>query len=69
MVLSVNGAVLTNNYVIDGATSISVTDVGNGKTYRARVAGYDQGKDVAILTLSGATNLPAPTLAPQRSRG
>ncbi len=34
MVLTSNGEVLTNNHVIDGATSISVTDVGNGKTYR-----------------------------------
>jgi S1-C subfamily serine protease len=55
--------VLTNNHVIDGATSISVTDVGNGKTYRARVAGYDQGKDVAVLKLSGATGLQTVTIA------
>ena len=33
MVLTSNGEILTNNHVIDGATSISVTDVGNGKTY------------------------------------
>jgi S1-C subfamily serine protease len=63
MVLSPNGMVLTNNHVIDGATSISVTDVGNGKTYRARVAGYDRSKDVAILKLSGATNLQTVTIA------
>ena len=63
MVVSPDGLVLTNNHVIDGATSISVTDVGNGKTYRARVAGYDQGKDVAILKLSGATGLQTVTIA------
>ena len=63
MVLSPDGVVLTNNHVIDGATSISVTDVGNGKTYRARVAGYDRGKDVAILKLSGAASLPTVTIA------
>ena len=33
MVLTSDGEILTNNHVIDGATSISVTDVGNGKTY------------------------------------
>jgi hypothetical protein len=49
MVLTPGGVVLTNNHVIDGATSISVTDVGNGKTYQAHVAGYDLSKDVAIL--------------------
>jgi S1-C subfamily serine protease len=57
MVLTPDGEVLTNNHVINGATSISVTDVGNGKTYRARVAGYDVSKDVAVLQLSGAANL------------
>ena len=31
-VLTSNGEILTNNHVIDGATSISVTDIGNGKT-------------------------------------
>ncbi len=30
--LTANGEVLTNNHVIDGATSISVTDLGNGRT-------------------------------------
>ena len=63
MVLSPDGVVLTNNHVIDGATSISVTDVGNGKTYRARVAGYDRGKDIAVLKLSGATGLQTVTIA------
>jgi S1-C subfamily serine protease len=62
MVLTPDGEVLTNNHVIDGATSISVTDVGNGKTYQARVAGYDVGKDVAILQLSGASNLQTITI-------
>jgi S1-C subfamily serine protease len=63
MVLTPGGVVLTNNHVIDGATSISVTDVGNGKTYRAHVAGYDPTKDVAILKLSGAANLQTVTIA------
>ena len=39
IVLSSNGVVLTNNHVIDGATTISVTDVGNQKTYTARSSG------------------------------
>ncbi len=63
MVIGANGVVLTNNHVINGATSISVTDVGNGKTYRASVAGYDRSKDVAILKLSGASGLQTVTFA------
>ena len=63
MVLTPDGVVLTNNHVIHGATSISVTDVGNGKTYRAHVAGYDVSKDIAILKLTGASNLQTVTIA------
>jgi len=57
IVLTSNGEVLTNNHVIDGATKISVTDVGNGKTYTASVVGYDPSQDIAVLQLSGASGL------------
>jgi S1-C subfamily serine protease len=57
MVLTSAGEVLTNNHVIDGATSISVTDVGNGQTYSATVVGYDIAHDLAVLQLHGASGL------------
>jgi S1-C subfamily serine protease len=57
IVLTSNGEVITNNHVINGATSISVTDVGNGATYHATVVGYDSADDVAVLQLSGASGL------------
>ena len=57
MVLTSNGEVLTNNHVISGATSISVTDVGNGQTYKATVVGYSKSNDVAVLQLQGAHGL------------
>ncbi|HEY1988247.1 MAG TPA: trypsin-like peptidase domain-containing protein [Acidimicrobiales bacterium] len=57
MVLTSNGEVLTNNHVIDGATSISVTDIGNGKTYTGNVVGYDRTGDVAVVQLVGASGL------------
>jgi S1-C subfamily serine protease len=57
IVLTSNGEVLTNNHVIEGATSVNVTDVGNGKTYKATVTGYDQSRDIAVLQLSGASGL------------
>ena len=57
MVLTANGVVLTNHHVIDGATSISVTDVGNGKTYQANVVGYDRTGDIAVLQLANASGL------------
>ena len=57
IVLTSNGEVLTNNHVIDGATSISVTDVGNGQTYKGNVVGYDRTGDVAVVQLVGASGL------------
>ncbi len=55
--LTSNGEILTNNHVIAGATSIRVTDIGNGRTYPAKVVGYDQTKDIAVLQLQGASGL------------
>jgi S1-C subfamily serine protease len=57
IVLTSNGVILTNNHVIDGATKISVTDVGNHKTYTASVVGYDRTKDIAVLQLANASGL------------
>ena len=57
IVLTSNGEILTNNHVVNGATSVSVTDIGNGKTYKATVVGYDESHDVAVLQLSGASGL------------
>jgi S1-C subfamily serine protease len=57
MVLTSDGVILTNNHVIDGATSISVTDIGNGKTYTANVVGYDRTGDIAVIKLVNASGL------------
>jgi S1-C subfamily serine protease len=56
-VLNSSGLVLTNNHVINGATSIRATDIGNGRTYTAKVVGYDQHKDIAVIQLQGASGL------------
>ena len=57
MVLTSSGLVLTNNHVIDEATSVSATLVVSGKTYTAQVVGYDSTDDVALLQLVGASGL------------
>ena len=63
IVLSSNGVILTNNHVINGATKISVTDVGNQKTYTAKVVGYDRSHDIAVLQLQNASGLQTAPLA------
>jgi S1-C subfamily serine protease len=57
MVISSSGVVLTNNHVINGATSMNATDVGNGRTYTATVIGYDRTQDIAVVQLKGASGL------------
>jgi S1-C subfamily serine protease len=63
IVLTSNGEVLTNNHVIDGATSISVIDIGNGQTYKANVVGYDRTGDIAVIQLVGASGLATASIA------
>jgi S1-C subfamily serine protease len=57
MILTSNGLVLTNNHVIEDATSISARDVATNTTYTATVVGYDLTKDVALLQLTNASGL------------
>jgi S1-C subfamily serine protease len=61
-VLTSSGEVLTNNHVVDEATSISATDIGNGRTYSASVVGYDRTGDLAIIQLHGASGLSTVTI-------
>lgn len=62
IVLSASGEVLTNNHVIEGASSIRVTDEGNHRAYRAIVVGYDRSQDIAVLQLANASGLTTANL-------
>ncbi|MBO0806411.1 MAG: trypsin-like peptidase domain-containing protein [Nocardiopsaceae bacterium] len=62
MIISPNGLVLTNNHVIDQASSVSATMVVSGHTYPAKVIGYDSTDDVALLKLEGASGLKTVSL-------
>jgi len=59
--------VITNNHVIElytegGSTgSITVTEYGQTKPLPATLIGYDQTKDVALLKINNASNLPTVT--------
>lgn len=57
MIMTSNGEILTNNHVVQGATSIQVTVVSTGKTYTADVVGTDATNDVAVLKLQEASGL------------
>jgi S1-C subfamily serine protease len=57
MVINSTGLVLTNNHVIEDSTSIKATDLGNGQTYTAKVVGYDETGDIALIQLQNASGL------------
>jgi S1-C subfamily serine protease len=67
IVLTPNGEILTNNHVIEGATSLKVTDIGNGRTYTAKVVGYDSTHDVAVIQLQNASGLTVASLGDSSS--
>ena len=55
-VLDANGALLTNFHVVQGADKVTAT-IG-GRPYRADLVGYDRHRDIAVLQLRGAADLP-----------
>jgi S1-C subfamily serine protease len=57
MVLTSGGLVLTNNHVIQGATSIAVQIAGEGPSYKAHVVGYDVTDDIAVIQLEDVSRL------------
>lgn len=69
MVLTSAGEVLTNNHVIANASDIRVQNVGTGKTYSARVLGYNVSDDVALLKVDGASGLKTIATATNASVG
>jgi len=57
MVINSDGLVLTNNHVIENSTKVTATVVSTGKTYQAKVVGYDVTGDVALIQLQNASGL------------
>jgi S1-C subfamily serine protease len=63
MILTSSGEVLTNNHVVEGATSISVTIAGKSGSHSARVLGVDPSADIALIQIEGVSGLPTVHLA------
>jgi len=55
--VSADGYAVTNNHVVDHASSVEVTTDG-GKTYTAKVVGTDAKTDLALLKVEGKTDFP-----------
>ena len=63
MVVTSGGEVLTNNHVVENATSISVTIPGRSGSHSAKVLGVDPSADVALIQVEGVSGLPTVKLA------
>jgi S1-C subfamily serine protease len=62
LVIDSSGLVLTNHHVVEGSTSVVVTLATTGETYDAEVVGSDQQSDIALLRLTGASDVETVTL-------
>ncbi len=63
MILSPGGEILTNNHVVAGATTVTVTLYGQTKERAAHVVGNDPSNDVALVQIDGGVSgLPTVTL-------
>jgi len=62
IVLTSDGELLTNNHVVAGATSIKVTIGNDTQSHNASVLGTDPTHDLALVKISGVSNLPTAQL-------
>jgi len=63
IVLTSDGTVLTNHHVVSGATEITAVSVATGLIHDVEVLGYDSTRDLAVLHLGAANDLPVAPIA------
>src|SRR5205823_8336056 len=56
MLISSTGEILTNNHVVNGSTSITVTVQGRSQRYSAHVVGVDISQDIAVIQIDGSVS-------------
>ena len=54
MIIEPSGVILTNNHVIAGAQTVTITFYGQTKRFPARVVGVEAQKDIALVQVEGA---------------
>src|SRR6266581_4059957 len=68
MLISSTGEILTNNHVVSGSTSITITVEGQSSTFTAHVVGVDISQDVAVIQIDqSVSGLPTVTFADSSS--
>lgn len=56
-IIDSNGTIVTNNHVVKGAKTVTVT-LSNGNTYPAKIVGTDVKTDLAVLKIDASKPLP-----------
>lgn len=64
-IIDANGTIVTNNHVVKGAKSVTVT-LSNGDTFPAKIIGRDPKTDLAVLKISAGKPLPYVELGDSR---
>ncbi|KMY22820.1 hypothetical protein ACU19_08020 [Actinobaculum suis] len=67
-ILTADGQVLTNYHVVMGSNSVRVTVPTTQKTYEAEVIGHDEKRDIALLQLQDAHDLPTVKISDSQVR-
>ena len=57
VIISKDGYIITNNHVIENATTIEIT-TNNNKSYKADLIGADEVADIAVLKIDSRDNFP-----------
>jgi Do/DeqQ family serine protease len=57
VIISKDGYIITNNHVIENATTIEIT-TNNNKSYKADLIGADEVADIAVLKIDSKDNFP-----------
>jgi len=63
IIISSDGQIVTNAHVVNGASAITVTLPNNGGTHTASIVGIDTTADLAVIKISGVSNLKPATFA------
>jgi S1-C subfamily serine protease len=67
LIVTSSGEILTNDHVVRGSSSITVSVQGRSQTYPATVIAVDQGADVALIKIDGVSGLPTVKFADSSS--
>jgi S1-C subfamily serine protease len=62
VIVDAQGAILTNEHVVDNAEKVTVSVPGSKRKYPARIIGMDRQTDIALLRITPDAPLPAATL-------